>query len=126
MTAYEIINKGFGLAGEQLDMYPDKNIALIWLNIALGESMDAENHIRVKNGLSTLAEAVVVLNLSDEVDISHCICAVALPYAVASCLAGDREDGYMAAIYRNRFITSLQDCAKGHELPVTDVYGGGV
>jgi hypothetical protein len=125
MTAYEIINRGFALAGESLDMYPDKNLALVWLNITLGESMDAENHIRERQSAKLLALPAQRHNLSDEVEIGHMLATVALPYGVAAYLFSDREDNYMASVYRNRFVASLQDCAKGCETSVTDVYGGG-
>ena len=73
-----------------------------------------------------LDEAVRVNSLSDEVDISRCITDLALPYGVGAYLHSDRGDNYMASIFRNRFITALQNCAKGLEKTVEDVYGGKV
>ncbi|MBR4036561.1 MAG: hypothetical protein IKJ05_07520 [Oscillospiraceae bacterium] len=124
MTAYEIINNGFGMAGEYLDMFPDKQLAIIWLNISLAESLSAENHIRRRTGQEMLKSPFVVRKLSDELEISTEIARIALPFAVASYLFNDREDNYMSAIYRNRFITALQNAAKGRENPICDVYGG--
>ncbi len=124
MTAYEIINNGFGMAGEYLDMFPDKQLAVIWLNISLAESLDAENRIRKKENRPLLKASVVVKKLSDDVEASPGIADVALPFGVASYLFNDREDNYMSAIYRNRFITALQNAAKGDENTISDVYGG--
>lgn len=126
MTAYEIINTGFGLAGESLDSFPDKDLAVIWLNSTIAECTEAENTIRERNCLPQLDEAGRVISLSEEVDLSHCITHLALPYGVGSYLYSDRGDNYMASIFRNRFITALQNCAKGLEKAVEDVYGGEV
>ena len=124
MTAYEIINNAFGMAGEYLDMFPDKQLAVIWLNISLAESLEAENHIRSRENTRLLTQPPVVKKLSDDVDVSNHISSVALPFGVASYLFNDREDNYMSAIYRNRFITALQNAAKGEEISICDVYGG--
>ena len=124
MTAYEIINKGFGLAGETFDRFPDKDLPLIWLNVSAGESVEAENAIRAKRGMPLLENHPVIKDQSDPVDMAEQICAVALPYAVAGYLCADREDNYLAAIFRNRFITALQNAAKCCEQSVVDVYGG--
>ena len=124
MTAYEIINKGFGLAGEYLDMFSDKQLAIIWLNISLAESLAAENHIRQQNNMELLSQPAVVKKLSDEVDFNTDICSIALPYGVASYLFSTREDNYNAAVFRNRFIYALQNTAKARESAVCDVYGG--
>ena len=124
MTAYEIINNAFGMAGEYLDMFPDKQLAIVWLNISLAESLEAENHIRSREGTQLLAQPQVIKSLSDDVDVHSRIAGTALPFGVASYLFNDREDNYMSAIYRNRFITALQNAAKGEEIPICDVYGG--
>lgn len=124
MTAYEIINKGFALAGESLDMFPDKGLAMIWLNISMAESQKAENHIRQRKEERLLDKTVVLENLADKVEMDSEICNIALPYAVASYLTADREDNYMSSVYRNRFIASLQNAAKGCECAVSDIYGG--
>lgn len=123
MTAYEIINKGFGAAGESFEDYPDKSLALIWLNITIAESRDAENLVRKKNGKQLLSDAVAGA-LTEDVDMCNDICAIALPYGIAAYLAADRQDSHMAAIFRNRFITALQNRAKGDEFTIQDLYGG--
>lgn len=124
MTAYEIMTKAFGLAGESYEDFPDKSLAAIWLNITIAESVDAENAIRKKNGKELLACVPVAGNPAENVDMDTAICAVAIPYGVASYLFNDREDNYMAAIFRNRFVTALQNRAKGEEFTIQDVYGG--
>lgn len=126
MTAYEIINTGFGLVGESLDSFPDKDITVIWLNSTIAECIEAENTIRERNSLTLLDEYCIVSSLSDEVELSHCITHLALPYGVGAYLYSDRGDNYMASIFRNRFISALQNCAKGLEKAVEDVYGGEV
>lgn len=124
MTAYEILTKGFGLAGESFEDFPDKALAVIWLNITAAEALDAENAIRKTDGKQLLSAAVAVKELSAEVDMSASVCNVALPYGIAAYLFNDREDNYMAAIFRNRYITALQNRAKGEEITIQDVYGG--
>ena len=124
MTAYEIIDKGFGLAGEYLDVFPDKQLALNWLNISMAESFEAENHIRQIGNKEMLSQPAVIKKLSDEVAFDERLCNVALPYAVASYLFNDRDDNYMSATFRNRFITALQNVAKARETSICDVYGG--
>ena len=126
MTAYEIIGKGFALAGEYMDMFPDKQLAITWLYISMAESLTAENHIRQQKNKQLLSQPAVVKKLSDEVDYDTDLCNVALPYGVASYLFNDREDNYMSAVYRNRFITALQNGAKSSENAIFDVYGGQV
>ena len=123
MTAYEIINKGFGAVGESFEDYPDKPLALIWLNITIAESRDAENLVRKKNGKQLLSAAVVGA-LTEDVDMCNDICAIGLPYGIAAYLAADRQDSHMEAIFRNRFITALQNRAKGDEIAIQDLYGG--
>ena len=125
MTAYEIINKGFALAGEYLDMFPDKQLAVTWLNISLAESLTAENHIRQQNGTELLSQPAVVKKLSDDVDFDTGLCNIALPYGVASYLSADRENSYLPTIFRNRFISALQNVAKATENSICDLYGGG-
>ena len=124
MTAYEIIGKGFALAGEYLDMFPDKQLAITWLNVSLAESLVAENHIRQYKNTEQLSQPVVVKNLSDNVDFDIGLCSIALPYGLASYLSADREDSYMSAIFRNRFVTALQNVAKARESTISDLYGG--
>ncbi len=126
MTAYEIINKGFGLAGESFEDFPHKELAVTWLNVTLAESLDAENAIRKKNGKELLSEPVMIKQRTDTADMADTICSIALPYGVASYLFNDREDNYMAAVFRNRFITALQNRAKGEEFTIQDMYGGEV
>lgn len=125
MKAYEIINTAFGLAGEILDDYPAKNLAVIWLNFSIAESIDAENILRSKKGLGEIKEYPAVSDISDVVNMDDKICRVCLPLGVVSYLFSDRENDYLYSEYRSRFIRSLQSVAGGIEISVTDFYRGG-
>ena len=50
MTAYEILNRGFSLCGENFRGFGEKETALVWLNEAIGECLCRENMIREKTG----------------------------------------------------------------------------
>jgi len=126
MTAYEIINTAFSLLGENADAYPDKKIVLQWLNITFAEAVHAENQLRRKNGIKEIVTIKAITSLDEIVDVHSRISGVCLPYGVAAYLAADRENNYMAAVMRNRFIRSLQEAAGTEEKQIADCYGGGV
>lgn len=124
MTAYEILDIAFGLAGERLDDFPDKRLPLIWLNVVMAEAAKAENVIRERQGIPVVALAKMVTGLSDRVDMNEEICRVCLPCGVAAFLYSDRENDYLSAQMRNRYADSLQMVAGGEEKAVEDCYGG--
>ncbi len=126
MTAYEIINSGFALAGERLDSWPDKDIALSWLNTAVALSADAEKLIRQKNKAEFTGEVPYIRQLSDTVEMDIKICRTCLPLAIAYLLLTDRERDYNAQQMKNRFYSALKEAAKGREMAVADCYGGEV
>lgn len=125
MKVYEILETAFGLAGEKLEDFPDKKLAVIWLNTAVAEAVKAENAIRERKGMET-TDIFAVQQLSDEVDMDAEMCRICLPFAVAASLYSDRENDYLSAQYRNRFIDSLQSAAMGQEKDIADCYGGEV
>lgn len=124
MTAYEILDIAFGLAGEKLDDFPDKRLPLIWLNVVMAEATKAENIIRERQNVPVIVLMKMVTGLSDRVDMNEEICRVCLPYGVAAFLYSDRENDYLSARMRNRFADSLQMIAGGEEKAVIDCYGG--
>ncbi len=125
MKAYDIISSGFALAGESFEDYPDRQIALSWLNVCMAESTDSENLIREKTGKEILTEPLKISELYENVDMDERICSVCLPYGVAVLLFFDRERNSVAEEMRIRFYASLKSRAKAVELPVTDCYRGG-
>lgn len=125
MTANEIINTAFSLLGENADEYPDKKMVLQWLNITFAESVCAENQLRRKNGEEEIFAIKTITALDESIDVHSRISGVCLPYGVAAYLAADRENNYMAAVMRNRFIRSLQESAGTEEKQITDCYSGG-
>ena len=125
MKVYEILETAFGLAGEKLEDFPDKKLAVIWLNTAVAEAVKAENAIRERKGMET-TDIFAVQQLSDEVDMDAELCRICLPFAVADSLYSDRENDYLSAQYRNRFIDALQSAAMGQEKDIADCYGGEV
>lgn len=123
MTAYEILNRGFSLCGENFRGFGEKETALVWLNEAIGECLCRENMIRGKNGKAP-AENIEANSLTDTVDNDYKIAAYCLPLAVAAMVYRDREDNYMSSVYRNRFLSRLAETAGSIEKPITDYYGG--
>lgn len=123
MTAYEILNRGFSLCGENFRGFGEKETALVWLNEAIGECLCRENMIREKNGKAP-AENIEANSLTDTVDNDYKIAAYCLPLAVATMVYRDREDNYMSSVYRNRFLSRLAEVAGSIEKPITDYYGG--
>lgn len=123
MTAYEILNRGFSLCGENFRGFGEKETALVWLNEAIGECLCRENMIREKTGRAP-AENIEANSLTDNVDNDYKISAYCLPLAVAAMVYRDREDNYMSSVYRNRFLSRLADAAGSIEKPIMDYYGG--
>ena len=126
MTVYEILTAAFSLAGENFDDFPDKKLAVAWLNMTMSECVDAENLIRAKKGFKKYTAVPRIEELYDNVDMDEKLCTVTLPYGVAAFVSADRERDYMAAEYRNRFIFSMSVAAKGWETSVADFYRGEV
>lgn len=125
MKAYEIIDAGFSLAGENYDDYPDKKLPLAWLNVAMAECMAAENLFREKTGKPLLENCPDIAETAEEIDFSRRICRVCLPLGIASCLCDDRENDYMGKEFRKRFESALKASVTGIELPIEDFYTGG-
>ncbi len=124
MKVYEILEIAFGMAGEKLDDFPDKRLPVIWLNVAMAEAVKAENIIRERKGREKTVLFHLLTGLSDVVDMDEEICRVCLPLAVAAFLYSDRENDYLSAQFRNRYIESLQNAAMGQEKSICDCYGG--
>lgn len=53
MTAYEILNRGFSLCGENFRGFGEKETALVWLNEAIGECLCPGKYDKGKNRKST-------------------------------------------------------------------------
>lgn len=126
MTASEILSTGFSLVGQELDSFPNKVLALGWLNVSLAEALPCENQIRQKSGVVTLEKSPFVTDLEQVVDFDTKICGVGLPFAIAGYLYDDIENNYMSAVMRNRFVTALADAAGGLESSIVDYYAKGV
>jgi len=124
MKVYEILDIAFGMAGENLDDFPDKRLPLIWLNAAVAEALKAENIIRERKGKEKTVIFHLLTKLSDEVDMDEEICRTCLPLAVTAFLYSDRENDYLSSRFRNRYIESLQNVAMGQEESICDCYGG--
>ncbi len=124
MKVNEILELAFGMAGEKLDDFPDKRLPVIWLNVAVAEAVKAENIIREKKGKEKIVMFHLLTALSDEVDMDEEICRICLPLAVTAFLYSDRENDYLSAQFRNRYIESLQNAAMEQEESICDCYGG--
>lgn len=123
MTAYEIISQGFALAGESPDNWPDKKIAISWLNRAVAEAYPREKLIRERKGDAEI-EMQYINSISDVVDMDSVLCRVSLPLCIAEFLFTDRENNTKALEMRERFIKSLSAAAGSTEKSVEDCYGG--
>ncbi len=126
MKAYDIINAGFGLVGENFADFPDRQIVMVWLNMSIAQSTDSENLIREKAGKALLTEPLKVSELYDTVDMDERICMTCLPYGVASYLFADRERNGAAEDMRTSFYASLKNRAKSVETRIKDCYRGGL
>ncbi len=126
MTANEIIAAGFALMGEKQSDFPDKKLAVSWLNMAVSRSLDRENLIREKGALPLLPCPQVIGDPEETVDMDSGITAGCLPYGVAAFLAAHRENDYLHSFYNDEFSRSLTAAAKGIEKAIEDFYKGGV
>ncbi|MBR5521126.1 MAG: hypothetical protein IKU54_03930 [Oscillospiraceae bacterium] len=124
MTAYEILEIAFALAGEKIDEFPDKRIALMWLNVIIVEAMPAENTLREKSGLGRVVLPKMMTDLTQVVNMDEQLCRLCLPLGIAAFLCEDRENYYMAETFRQRFTDAMQTTAGARERSVTDCYGG--
>lgn len=125
-TVQDVFDRACAFLFENLGEDTDfRNNVLPLMNVLAAEALPYENSIRYSNGEAELKTAPVFRSENDEIPYSDDICAIALPYGLASFFYQDEADSYRAHDYRGRFINALQEAAKCKEEDITDVYGGG-
>ena len=94
------------------------------LTSVAAECMPYENSIRKAEGKSEMKASPVISDMEQELPMSDGLCAVAMPYGVASYFCQDDGEDGRAAMYRERFLIALQNSKKCFFEDITDVYGG--
>ncbi len=125
MKAYDIYEKAlalmFEVPGEDKSF---KRMYLPILNVLTEECLRYENSVRESKGEEKLLRAPKITDA--ESDIPYCdeLCNVALPYGLASFFYQDDGEGANAVMYRNRYISALDELAKINFCDIENVYGG--
>ena len=125
MKAYDIYKRTCAIMFEREG--EDKSFAENFigvLNALICEALPYENAHRASRGIKELGAAPQIRSTDEEVDMCEGICAIALPYGVASYFDQDDGEGYKSAAYRERFISALNEAARYSFSDITDVYGG--
>lgn len=125
MKAYDIYKKTLALMFEREgeDKAFRDNFLAILTSVA-AECMTCENSIRKAGGRAELTTAPVISDMEQEVLMSDELCAVAMPFGVASYFCQDDGEADMAKMYRERFVGALVNANKCFFEDITDVYGG--
>ncbi|MBR3848007.1 MAG: hypothetical protein IKM21_01810 [Oscillospiraceae bacterium] len=125
MKAYDIYKKTLALMFEREgeDKAFRDNFTALLTSVA-AECLPYENSIREACGSEKLASAPEVSDMEQELPMSDELCAVAIPYGVASYFCQDDGEDGRAAMYRERFLIALQNSKKCFFEDITDVYGG--
>lgn len=122
MTAKEILNLGFALAGENFEECSFKPIVLNWLNIALAISLPFENNIRQADNLPNLQQSPIITAQEQVIEFAPQICKVALPYFICASIYDDRQIYANGQLFYTRFLQALQNSGKGIECKIIDWY----
>ena len=125
MKAYDIYKRTLAIMLEnegEDKMFYDKFTEI--LNLLICEALPYENSVRASRGEPELEAPPTVEGMEDEVDMSHSICGVALPYGVASYFCMDDGELYNAEMYREKYTSALREAAKYRAVDIIDVYGG--
>lgn len=125
--AYDIYKRALSLMFEEegddgafYDMFPHV------LNMLLCEALPYENSVRESRGERKIERMQQISSMDDKVDMCDEICHIALPYGVASYFSKDDGEASDAFMYRERFISALNEAAKYRFCEVIDVYGGDI
>lgn len=125
MKAYDIYKKSLALLfereGEDKLFY--NSFCPILTSVAV-EALPYENSVRESRGEEKISKLPEISNMDDEVSMSDEICALALPYGVASHFLDDDGESVRSAIFRERFLTALYNAKKHNFRDIDDVYGG--
>ncbi len=125
MKAYDIYKKTLALLFEREgeDKAFRDNFPALLTSVA-AECIPSENSIRKASGRVEMTTVPVVSDMEQEILMSDELCAVAMPYGVASYFCQDDGEEDMSQMYRERFLTALANAKKCFFEDVIDVYGG--
>lgn len=125
MKAYDIYKKALALMFEREgeDKAFRDNFPSILTSVA-AECLPYENSIRKACGRAEMESVPEISDMEQELPMSDELCAVAMPYGVASYFCQDDGEDSRAAMYRERFLIALQNSKKCFFEDITDVYGG--
>ena len=93
-----------------------------WVNLAMAETFEIENSIRLSRAEEPLAEIPRVTSLNDEIPYDKSIVDSAFLYFVASLAAKDDDSDYWAQDYRARYISAVNEASKYLQKTIKDVY----
>ncbi len=125
MKAYDIYKKTLTLMFEREgeDKAFRDNFTSLLTSVA-AECIPYENSIRRASGRVEMTTAPVVSDMEQELLMSDELCAIAMPYGVASYFCQDDGETLLSQMYRERFLIALANAKKCFFEDVTDVYGG--
>ncbi len=123
MTAQEIYALSLSFLSEKPQKNDLRDFILPWLNLLLQEALPYENQRRRGLGEAKLVVAPVITAWEQEVPYGADLVGVALPYGLASLLFQDDDNDYRALMYRNLYLSALDDAAPYCPQEVVDVYG---
>ena len=125
MTGNELYEQALALvpahAGEDDGM---RRYVVGWLNLAMNETLHAENSLRQRRGEPVLDSAPLLRTMEDTVPYSPELVRYAFLYFVASLLCKDDDDNYWAQDYRTRYVVAVSEALRLRPGHVADVWSG--
>lgn len=125
MKAYDIYKKTLALMFEREgeDKAFRDNFTALLTSVA-AECLPCENSIRKSEGREALPESPTISDMEQALPFADELCAVAIPYGIASYFSQDDGEEGRAQMYRERFYVALVNAKKCFFEDITDVYGG--
>ena len=123
MTAQEIYSLALSFLSEKPQKNDLQDFILPWLNLLLQESLPYENQRRQGVGEEKLAAAPVLTAWEEEVPYGAGLVRIVLPYGLAALIFQDDDNDYRSQMYRNLYLSALDDAAPYRTREVADVYG---
>ena len=125
MTGNEVFDAAAAyLAQTRQDSEEWKPFVPHWLNLLLEESLPYENAWRTMQGLELLQTAPCLTQdtMDEPLEYHEALVRIALPYGLASDFWRDDDNDYRANYFRARYVSALEDCLRGEQQPIEDVY----
>ena len=123
-TVNDVYNVALSFVSETQATMPElKPFVVGWVNLMLQEALPYENSIRKYNKQEELQTAPLISDFNDEIPYSDAIVRIAFPYGLASYVWEDDENMYLMQVYRNQYISALDDAKKLIPEEIKDCYG---